>query len=1333
MAKSLRDLWGSAALAIATSLPLFGAPPNLDPRADVTSSQDTARETERIRATDPAGAITRASTHLSVTPPKDRDFGDAPAIYPVQLTNNGAWHLVNPSFRLGPAVDAEPDGQPSATADGDDTNNIDDDDGVVLGAALQLGQPNSIQVIASAAGKLDAWIDLNQNGIWEHPAERVAAGVPLVAGANALSLTLPATAKAGVTYARVRFSAVGNLPPDGGGGFGEVEDYRVNLKSADATFDFGDAPAPYPTILAQDGARHTASGLFLGARRDAEPDGQPHRLARGDDDLDVSDEEGVNLSFALVPSQTSSVRVTASAAGLLDAWIDFNRDGDWADPGEQIFASTAVNAGLNTLNYPVPANASTGATFARFRLSTAGGLSFTGAAADGEVEDYIVEIASPAAPCLPLPAAKPNVIIIVSDDLGYSDLGAHGCTDIPTPHIDSLARNGVRFTSGYVTAPVCSPSRAALLTGRYQQRFGHETNPGTSLERHPRFGLPLTETTLGDRFTDLQIPTGWIGKSHLGGVTNLYHPMLRGFGEYFGFIESHHDYFDQGQPLIKQEDPILDGFKPIVETNYLTTAFARECLQYIDRHTNKPFLLYAPFNAVHFPQQAPPVLRDRADLLPITDPHRRIMAAMLMGLDDAVGAILAKLRQLNLETNTLIFFTTDNGGMVELGSLNRPLRGGKTEVYEGGIRVPFFMQWKGYLPTNQVYAAPVSTLDILPTAIAAVGGEVSPSWRLDGVNLLPYLCGQSNGVPHPSLFWRVETDGLSPGGEVQDGLRAVREGDWKLVKSGIQKNWELYNLATDIGETTDLADARPEIVQHLVTSYDAWSAEMARPLWAVDNVFFPSPDFVLEDIRLGTTGVSYLAPEPVPFGAHLAFQDESNNLWRGEVDLRSGFFLSGHGKDLLVESGLAPLSGAIHGAEWGLSTNSPALYYTKPDAAGLLQLWRAGSLDAGVTLSQIGSARTNAFNVRASQEPSNSAVQLAFNVGNVLSSTAYWANESAPANALPLPLHTGDFRNGHWLPDGTDFTYAASAAALPGLTQVARYVTATQTLQIISDDEGEKTDVWGFLAPEYGGELCYAAVVDRTSIAIYRDLHDRPNGLHTRVATITQPSAHPLRFIYSLEPLPGGRGFNGTSYFSCAAYERNDPQNPGDSEMWIIGVGPDENSFFVRRVDEGIGTGLAAERRDPKTIVGASEILLYYSRKTETNVTQLRVASTGVNPPEFTGPPSGFSQLQFTRSFTSPTNDPLGKLIRGTEVLSLVTHQGHLYAATGNRQYVPYPSVNNLPNDWTGAQILVKDAPNVPWHVDVATPAIFQQHLRTETLMDFTFTTGATALHFATR
>ena len=548
----------------------------------------------------------------------------------------------------------------------------------------------------------------------------------------------------------------------------------------------------------------------------------------------------------------------------------------------------------------------------------------------------------------------------------------------------------------------------------------------------------------------------------------------------------------------------------------------------------------------------------------------------------------------------------------------------------------------------------------------------------------------------------------------------------KMLKSGIRQTWELYNLRVDIGESTNVADAYPEIVQHLVASYSAWSVQLARPLWAVDNLRFASPDFILQDIRIGATGISYLSPELNPAGAQIAFQDSTNQLWRSQVDPATGFLVSGHGLDLSVDTGLAELASAVHGPRWSLSTAGPALFYTKPDNAAKQHLWRAGSLDAGINRSQLTSGTTNTLNARPSQEAQDPSVRIAYTAGSLANPVDVWADESAPMNARPLPFHVSGFSNGHWLPGTSDIGYAASTPAHPEIVQVVRYSTATGAPQIISDDEGEKSEVRGFLAPEYNGELCYAAVVDRTSIAIYRDLQDRPNGLHTRIATFTQPSARPARYIYDLEPLQGARGFNGTSYFSCAAYQNNDPQNPGDSEMWIVGLGPGSSGRFLRRVDEGVGTDLAAARRDPKTLIGRDEILLYYSRKAGSNgITQLRLASTGINLPDSPEPPSGFSALQLERSFTPGVRDTHGTLMSSTEVLGLVAHQGRLYAATGNRGNLPYPPAGSPPPEWTGAQILVKESSTLPWRVDEASPSIFQSHLRAEVLVDFTFTTRA--------
>jgi arylsulfatase B len=294
---------------------------------------------------------------------------------------------------------------------------------------------------------------------------------------------------------------------------------------------------------------------------------------------------------------------------------------------------------------------------------------------------------------------KPNLLVILVDDLGYADLGCQGCKDIPTPNIDTLARNGIRFTDGYVSSPYCSPSRAGLLTGRYPQRFGHELNtPG----RRQDLGLPRTEVTLADRLKACGYATGIVGKWHLG-VGGQFHPLRRGFDEFFGFAHEGHFYVGphyQGdytsslrdkEPEYDKLNPILRGTERVDEKEYLTEAFTREALAFIDRHRDQPFFLYLAYNAVHSPMQALPRYMDRFPT--IADKKRGVFAAMLAAVDDGVGALLNKLRHVGIEEQTLIFFLSDNGGpTAELTSSNRPLRGFKGEVLEGGIRVPFVVQ-----------------------------------------------------------------------------------------------------------------------------------------------------------------------------------------------------------------------------------------------------------------------------------------------------------------------------------------------------------------------------------------------------------------------------------------------------------------------------------------------------------------------------------------------------------------------------------------------------------------------------------------------------------------
>ncbi|HMY72210.1 MAG TPA: sulfatase [Blastocatellia bacterium] len=429
-------------------------------------------------------------------------------------------------------------------------------------------------------------------------------------------------------------------------------------------------------------------------------------------------------------------------------------------------------------------------------------------------------------------ARKPNIVILVADDLGYADVGFHGCTDIPTPNVDALARGGVRFTSGYVTGPYCSPTRAGLLTGRYQQRFGHEFNPSLQESRVSGAGLPLSETTLAERLKAAGYRTAMFGKWHLGARDNQ-HPLSRGFEEFYGFLSGEHSYLE---PTEEPESHVLEGRTPVSSMKYMTEEIADRAESFIKRQQAQPFFLYLPFNAVHTPMQATEKYLKRFEQ--IADPKRRTYAAMLSAMDDAVGRVMAALRAAKLEEDTLIFFFSDNGGptmptTTVNASINRPLRGSKRQTYEGGIRVPFVIHWKSRLPAGQTFAQPVIQLDVLPTVLAAAGVAVKPEWKLDGVNLMPFLTGKQKGVPHETLYWRM------------GGMMAVRRGDWKLVKTRegrLETNVEtlndlsdaaLYNLAQDIGEQNDLAAKHPEKVKELSAVWRQWNQQLAMPLWGM--------------------------------------------------------------------------------------------------------------------------------------------------------------------------------------------------------------------------------------------------------------------------------------------------------------------------------------------------------------------------------------------------------------------------------------------------------------------------------------------------------------------
>lgn len=451
---------------------------------------------------------------------------------------------------------------------------------------------------------------------------------------------------------------------------------------------------------------------------------------------------------------------------------------------------------------------------------------------------------------------QPNIIVLLADDLGYGETGAQGNTEIPTPHIDSIAASGVRFTNGYVTAAYCSASRAGLLTGKYQSRFGYETNPIGAKNENPDEGLPVREKTLADMLHDVGYTTGLVGKWHLGG-TAKYHPYRRGFDEFFGFMHEGHyfvpppypnvttmlrrkrlagnaegrwtsrdgrmlytTHMGYDEPDYDADNPIYRGGQPVDEQEYLTDAFTRESVDFIRRNADRPFFLYVAYNAVHSPLQGSDRYMKR--FAHIKDVHRRIFAAMLSNLDDSIGQVLEAVHDNALEQHTIVFFLSDNGGPTrELTSSNLPLREGKGSMHEGGIRIPFMVKWPGRIPPGQTDHRPVISLDIFGTA-AAVSGAQLPSGRIvDGVNLMPYLTSNtqtSNSErPHETLFWRTGKK------------TAVRHGDWKLLRNpgrGQDASWQLYDLANDLSETRDLRKSEPGKFDELLSLWTKLNSEM---------------------------------------------------------------------------------------------------------------------------------------------------------------------------------------------------------------------------------------------------------------------------------------------------------------------------------------------------------------------------------------------------------------------------------------------------------------------------------------------------------------------------
>jgi arylsulfatase A-like enzyme len=402
---------------------------------------------------------------------------------------------------------------------------------------------------------------------------------------------------------------------------------------------------------------------------------------------------------------------------------------------------------------------------------------------------------------------RPNIVIILSDDQGYADVGYHGyCDDVETPHTDALAAAGVQLSDGYASGYVCAPTRAGLLTGRYQQRFGFYQASDS------RVGLPTDEITVADLLKRAGYKTGIFGKWHLG-LDPEFHPLKRGFDEFYGFLgHGAHDYFDLESKPDQAYNAMYRNADIINDTGYLTDNLGREAVSFIDRHKEDPFFLYLPFNAVHWPLQAP---QDDIACYNTDNPDRNIQLAMVKRMDIAIGAVMDALKKADVWDNTLIFFFSDNGGAQKNHADNTPLRDYKQSVYEGGLRVPFVVSWPGHIEAGSTCSEPIISIDLLPTICTAAGIDLPDDRIYDGRDLLPVLTKESNDPLHTHLFF----DGY-------DGYWSVRSGDWKLV-SNKDGELELYNLKDDIGETTDIASQYQNKVNDLHQAYQTWRNEMA--------------------------------------------------------------------------------------------------------------------------------------------------------------------------------------------------------------------------------------------------------------------------------------------------------------------------------------------------------------------------------------------------------------------------------------------------------------------------------------------------------------------------
>lgn len=421
---------------------------------------------------------------------------------------------------------------------------------------------------------------------------------------------------------------------------------------------------------------------------------------------------------------------------------------------------------------------------------------------------------------------KPNLIVIMTDDMGWADVGFNGCKDIPTPNIDKIANEGARFDEGYVSFPVCGPSRAGFLTGRYQDRFGFTTNPSID-PKNPISGLPVEEETMAQVLKKANYNNAIIGKWHMG-TNAVFHPLERGFDYFYGFLSGGHNYFPDELTLNDLSEvnakyawyrtKIIENRTAVETDDYLTDEFSDAAVTYIKNQidNDQHFMLYLAYNAPHTPLQATEKYLSRFPN--IRDNKRKTYAAMVSAVDDGVGRILEVLKANNLDENTIVVFLSDNGGASNNASDNGPLRGLKGDLFEGGVRVPFAIRWKGVIPQGQSYDKAVSSLDIMATIVAQTNVKINPNRPLDGVDLIPFLTGKDSGTPHDFLFWR----------KWEQNAMAIRQGNYKLVSNKNQKQSppELYDLSLDGSENTNIEFKEKEIYNNLYSEWKKLNSHM---------------------------------------------------------------------------------------------------------------------------------------------------------------------------------------------------------------------------------------------------------------------------------------------------------------------------------------------------------------------------------------------------------------------------------------------------------------------------------------------------------------------------